>query len=251
MNTIDRRGKSAISLMLMLSLMFSILVVPTPAEAGFLSSFWRGVAPVLQIGGRIGGAIIGATMASAVAPPLGTLVGGIAGWIAGGVITDYATSSLMNLAILAGGIAGAMALGPSLAGIVGGFLIGGILSKVAMTLLHQIDRTATGGLLFSKAGAPLPQTGVSTANDLGAVRSEFSNTAERAASAVKKAGNTVSSASKKAADTLVREAQEQYERASQAYTNAVQKAERPEIIRQAGKTLEQARQNLMKLLRKP
>jgi hypothetical protein len=143
--------KRSVSMLMILSIVTSFFVIPTPARAGILGSFLNAMGPLAKIAGKVGGAVVGATLCSAFVPPLGMIAGGLAGWIAGGIITGYGTGSLANLATLGGGIVGAMALGPGAVGLVGGFLLGGFIGRMAMNLLSKADNTFTGGILFKKA----------------------------------------------------------------------------------------------------
>lgn len=139
------------NLLLLVSFVFSILIIPATAHAGILGSVLNAVRPFAKFAGKIAGAVAGASLGAAFLPPLGMLAGGIAGWIVGGIVSGYATGNLTNLAALGGAVAGVMALssfGP--VGYVAGALVGGFLGKMAMRLLHKADREATGGILFMK-----------------------------------------------------------------------------------------------------
>lgn len=143
------RRNRGLNLFLVLSILATIFVIPTTAEAGILGSVLNAVRPLAKFAGKIGGAVVGASLCAGFVPPLGMLAGGVAGWIVGGIITGYGTGSLSNLATLGGAAAGAMALasfGPI--GYVAGALAGGFLGRMAMKLLHKADREATGGILF-------------------------------------------------------------------------------------------------------
>ena len=146
-------ARKPVSVLLVLSIVTSFFILPAvPARAGILGSFLNAVRPLAGIAGKVGGAVIGASMGAAFVPPLGMIAGGVLGWIAGGIITGYGTGSLANLATIGGGVVGAMALGPGAVGMVGGFLLGGFLGRMAMNLLQRADGSLTGGILFKKAG---------------------------------------------------------------------------------------------------
>ncbi|MBU1108800.1 MAG: hypothetical protein KKB51_19140 [Candidatus Riflebacteria bacterium] len=137
------------NLLLVASFVFAILIVPATAEAGILGSVLNTVRPFAKVAGSIAGAVAGASLCAAFVPPLGMLAGAVGGWIIGGIVTSYATGSLTNLATVGGAAAGMAALatfGPI--GFVAGALLGGLLGKVAMGLLHKGDNAATGGILF-------------------------------------------------------------------------------------------------------
>ncbi len=269
MNTIALGRNKSIHLLLVLSLICSFFVMPMPAKAGILSSVWTALKPVTHIAGRVGGAIMGATMASAIVPPLGTLAGGIVGWLVGGVITDYATASLTNLAVVGAGAAGALALGPGALGVVGGFLLGGVLGKIAIGLLYKADKYVTGGVLFNKAQAtsvggnyqpPAPvadQAAPAIPVSPSSVRNVFNSTTDKVndkletvSDTVKDKLETANEKVKKAKDNLVREAQEKYEKASKAYREAAEKAENSAIVVKAKEAMELAKRALQQLLRK-
>jgi len=145
-------ARKPVSVLLVLSIVTSFFILPAvPARAGVLGSFLNGVRPLAGLAGRVGGAVIGMSIGAAFVPPLGMIAGGVLGWIAGGIITGYGTGSLANLATIGGGVVGAMALGPGAVGMVGGFLLGGFLGRMAMNHLQRAD-ALTGGILFKKAG---------------------------------------------------------------------------------------------------
>lgn len=147
-----KTAKKPISYLVILSIVTSFFVLPAaPAQAGVLGSFLQAIRPLAGIAGKVGGAVLGASLCGAFCPPLGMIAGAVVGWIAGGVITGTATASLSNLAMLGGGVAGAMALGPGVVGVVGGFLLGAFVGRMAMKLLDKADQTVTGGLIFKKA----------------------------------------------------------------------------------------------------
>ena len=146
-------ARKPVSVLLVLSIVTSFFILPAvPARAGILGSFLNVVLPSASLAGRVGGWVIGASIGAAFFPPLGMIAGGVLGWIAGGIITGYGTGSLANLATIGGGVVGAMVLGPGAVGMVGGFLLGGFLGRMAMNLLQRADGSLTGGILFKKAG---------------------------------------------------------------------------------------------------
>ncbi|MFZ2956782.1 MAG: hypothetical protein WA705_07835 [Candidatus Ozemobacteraceae bacterium] len=208
MNTVTLRMRRSINVMLVLSMVASFFILPvTPVKAGVLSTVWSAIRPLLTIAGRVGGAVAGATLCSAFVPPLGMLAGAIGGWIVGGMITDYASGSLSNLAATAGGVAGAIAMGPGIFGMAGGFLLGGILGKIAYSLIKKVDTKLTGGLIFNRGasgnGAALAPTTVST----GVTTTVTSSQAQTSAVT---------------ADKAIQAAQAKYQAAYQAYVSATQ-----------------------------
>ncbi len=216
--------RTSISLMLVASLLFGLVVVPaTTVNAGILSNFMSSTRPLLVLAGKVGGAIAGASLCGAFCPPLGMLAGGVLGWIAGGIITGYATGSLANLATVGGAAAGAMALGPGIMGVVGGALLGGALGRMAMNLLYKVDSKMTGGVLFAKTSAIVSKwTG-------SANRGTFSNNAtmapmpsgssSMAGIAMDRGGSTTSF------NSLLTAAQQKYQAAYNSYTVAAQKGD--------------------------
>ena len=207
MTSIVISWRRSLNILLILSIITSFFILPAPAKAGILSSVYCSLGPLLRIAGRIGGAVAGASMASAFCPPVGTIAGAIGGWIVGGMITDYATGSLTNLAMLGCGAAGAMALGPGALGMVGGFLLGAIVGKIGMGILQTVDQKITGGLLMMKGGTAASPTAVSVSSGVtGAVT--VSTQAPTTA--------TVS------ADQKAKDVQAKYQAAYQNYINATQ-----------------------------
>lgn len=159
MKTMTLAFNRSVSLLLILSMISTFFVLPAPARAGMLGNFLCAIRPIAQVAGKIGGAILGASLAGAFCPPLGMIAGAVGGWIAGGIITNYATASLTNVATLAGGAAGAMALagfGPL--GMVGGFFLGAFLGRTLMGILYKADQSTTGGVVFQTEKPSLLQT---------------------------------------------------------------------------------------------
>ncbi|MBF0409106.1 MAG: hypothetical protein HQM10_17290 [Candidatus Riflebacteria bacterium] len=151
MNSAVLRNQKSVHLMLVISILATFFVMPVkPVSAGFLSSLYSDLGPLLRIGAKIGGAVVGASLCSAFVPPLGIIAGAIGGWMIGSAIGSFATGSITNLGMLAGGAVGAMAMGPGFLGTVGGFLIGAIVAKVGIGILREIDCAITGGVLLNK-----------------------------------------------------------------------------------------------------
>lgn len=249
MNSIALRRHTSIHVLLILSVVCSFFVMPAPAHAGVLSKVWSFVRPAVKIAGHVGGAIAGATMASAIVPPLGTIVGGVAGWIVGGMVADYGSASLSNLTAVAAGVAGALALGPSAIGIVGGFLLGGLVGKLAFSLLKKADCEVTGGVLLNQAqAAQAPSPSVSS--QVGEVKSGLNNSAQKVVNTVKEKVNIITDKAKDTKSNLIRLAQEKYEKASKAYREAAEKADNSTILRNAKQAMDTAKQALQQLLRK-
>lgn len=262
MNSIALRRNKSIHILIILSFVCSIFVMPAPAEAGVLAKVWSFVKPVVKIGGHIGGAVAGATLASAIVPPLGTIVGGVAGWIVGGMIADYGSKSLSNLACVAAGAAGALALGPSAIGVVGGFILGGLVGKLAFSLLKKADNSITGGVVFSQAqssssgggsvsGSSEALTPTASINSTGnSIKSSINNSVDKVTDKTTETLNKLEDKAKVAKDNLVRLAQEKYEKASAAYRETVEKAENSTIVTKAKQAMDTAKQALQQLLRK-
>ncbi len=210
-----KTAKRPVSMLLILSIVTSFFLLPaTPAHAGILGSFLHAIRPLAGIAGKVAGAVIGASLCGAFCPPLGMIAGGVMGWIAGGIITGYGTSSLANLATLAGGVVGAMALGPGAVGMVGGFLLGGFLGRMAMKLLQDVDHTMTGGILFKKSA-----TGIRSV--LGRSQTPSSSAFTPATSGASSLGVTVSG--DRSAE--IQSAENKYKAAYQKYIDATQKGD--------------------------
>ena len=139
----------SIAYLLIVSFFFTFLT-PMTASAGVLGSVLNFIKPHAKILGNIGGAIAGASMGSAFCPPLGTIAGGILGYVVGGSLASYAAGGLSNVATIAGAAAGYVAMssmGP--VGMVAGMFLGGLVGKVAYSLLKKVDNSVTGGLVFA------------------------------------------------------------------------------------------------------
>ena len=142
------RNRSIASI-LVLSFVFAIFT-PMTARAGVLGSILNFVRPVAGILGNIGGAVAGASLGSAFCPPLGTIAGGIVGYVVGGVLANYAAGGLSNIATLAGAAVGYSALAASgPVGMVAGVFVGGLLGKMAYSLIKKLDNKVTGGVVLA------------------------------------------------------------------------------------------------------
>lgn len=146
------RISKKISYFLVLSLILSVFAAPITAEAGILGKILSAVKPYAGTLGNLGGAVAGAVMGASFLPPVGILAGGIAGYVVGGILANYAAGGLSNIATLGGAALGVMAgasFGPI--GYIVGALGGGLLGKIAMSLLYKLDKKTTGGILLSPA----------------------------------------------------------------------------------------------------
>lgn len=146
------RISKKISYFLVLSMILSVFAAPITAEAGILGKILSAVKPYAGTLGNLGGAVAGAVMGASFLPPVGILAGGIAGYVVGGILANYAAGGLSNIATLGGAALGVMAgasFGPI--GYVVGALGGGLLGKIAMSLLYKLDKKTTGGILLSPA----------------------------------------------------------------------------------------------------
>jgi hypothetical protein len=147
------RISKKISYFLVLSLILSVFDAPIAAEAGILGKILSAVKPYA---GTIGNTWRGCGRRGygrmSFLPPVGILAGGIAGYVVGGILANYAAGGLSNIATLGGAALGVMAgasFGPI--GYVVGALGGGLLGKIAMSLLYKLDKKTTGGILLSPA----------------------------------------------------------------------------------------------------
>ncbi|HOY67982.1 MAG TPA: hypothetical protein PLP29_13925 [Candidatus Ozemobacteraceae bacterium] len=255
MNTIALGRNKSIHVVLILSILCSFFILPTPAKAGVLSKVWSALRPITKVAGHVGGAVAGAMMASAIVPPLGMIAGGVAGWIVGGMIADYGSRSLSNLAGVAAGVAGAIALGPSAIGIAGGFILGGLLGKLAFSLVKKADQAVTGGVVFNKA-----QSAYSSANSqalapvtdvsVSSVKSSINTTINNATTKVQNTTDTLQDKARATKENLVRAAQEKYEKACRTYQELAEKAEKSELVVKAKKAMDTAKSELQELFRR-
>lgn len=223
-----------LSMLLVLVLMVSMLVVPAVAEAGIISSALSSLRPFLQVGGKVAGAVVGGTLCSGFVPPLGMIAGGLAGWMIGGIISNYGTSSIGNLATLAGAAAGAMALsslGPI--GYVAGAIGGGWIGKWAMGLLKSTD---PGGILFSQ------QPSMTVAGSSGPTVYSGSVPALSAASPMAAGPSVIPQASYIPTSEEIRQADQEYQAAYQLYLKASRSGDASEI-KAANEQYQQALEN--------
>ncbi len=231
----------SIAFLLIFSLFFT-LFTPMTANAGVLGSLLSFIKPHANILGKIGGAIAGASLGSAFCPPLGTIAGGIIGYVVGGTIADYAAGGLSNCATLAGAAAGYVAMssmGP--VGMIAGVFLGGLVGKVAYSLIKKIDNKVTGGIVFapevSEESAKIGDTSntrvVVTDNTIPATY-DGNNKASQPTSA----SNT---------NISVQEAQEKYQAAYQNYATAVRDGANSTEINKAYKEYQEAYETYRKV----
>ncbi|HNX75031.1 MAG TPA: hypothetical protein PLM07_07560 [Candidatus Rifleibacterium sp.] len=233
------------NILIIASLMFSIFLVPMPAQAGILGSVLNAVRPFANFAGNIAGAVAGASLGAAFMPPLGILAGGVAGWIVGGIVTRYATGSLGSLATVAGaavGVAACASFGPI--GYVAGALAGGMLGRMAMKLLDKADNNMTGGILFNKGGssAAPSTTGVALSPEIPASYNGTAQPVANGAVSGASAGQINISAS---ADEIAK-ADNAYQKAYDNYLSATREGN-AEKINTANKAYQEAFNNYRKL----
>ena len=219
----------SIAYVLLISFVFTMFT-PMIARAGVLGSLLNFVKPVAGILGNIGGAIAGASLGSAFCPPLGTIAGGIIGYVVGGVLGNYAAGGLSNVATLAGaavGYAAMSSMGP--VGMVAGVFLGGVVGKMAYSLLKKLDNSVTGGVVF--APEVKETESVTVGNDTKVTLSDNIPVAKSA---------VVENKVKTEADLTAEEATERYQKAYQAYITATRDSANSEEINKAYKEYTEA-----------
>lgn len=214
------------NLFIVFTMVVALLGAPAAAEAGILGKTLQVIRPFASVAGKVAGAIAGATLCAGFVPPLGMLAGAVGGWIVGGIVTNYGTASLGNLASIGGAALGVMALssfGP--VGYVGGALVGGWLGKTAMNLLQKTDRKTTGGILFMTGN----QQPAATPAGPVALSPEIPASFDQAPSPV--ATNVEAAATAQAEPTSeeVRNADAAYQKAYQTYVSATREGSSDKI----------------------
>ncbi|MBP5470952.1 MAG: hypothetical protein J6Z11_17105 [Candidatus Riflebacteria bacterium] len=228
-----------IAYVLILSFVFA-LFSPMSARAGVLGSLLSFVKPYAKILGNIGGAVAGASLGSAFCPPLGTIAGGIIGYVVGGVVGNYAAGGLSNVATLAGAAVGYAALASSgPVGMVAGVFLGGLLGKVAYSLVKKLDNSITGGVVFAPEAVKEADSSTSvTVGEDNVVLSDsipVSNT---------EANKTIAQQpSVTGADMSIQEATQKYQEAYQKYVTAARDGANSEEITKAHKEYLEAYEN--------
>jgi len=200
MNTIALGRNKSIHVVLILSILCSFFILPTPAKAGVLSKVWSALRPITKV-------------------------------------------------------AGAIALGPSAIGIAGGFILGGLLGKLAFSLVKKADQAVTGGVVFNKA-----QSAYSSANSqalapvtdvsVSSVKSSINTTINNATTKVQNTTDTLQDKARATKENLVRAAQEKYEKACRTYQELAEKAEKSELVVKAKKAMDTAKSELQELFRR-
>ena len=225
-----------ITYVMILSLVFATFA-PMQANAGVLNSLLNFIHPVSGILGNIGGAIAGASLGSGFCPPLGTIAGGIIGYVVGGHLASYATGGLSNVATLAGAACGYAALASSgVVGAVAGVFLGGLLGKIAYSLVKKIDNKVTGGFVLAPS--------VKEEVNVGTSATISDNTEVTLSDDIPVANNNAASAEiKSTADEVTMNAQDatlRYQAAYQKYINAARDGANKEEINAAYKEYTEA-----------
>ncbi len=232
----------SIAYVLVFSLLFT-LFTPMTARAGVLGSLLDFVRPYGKILGNIGGAVAGASLGSAFCPPLGTIAGGIIGYVVGGVLGSYATGGLSNVATLAGAAVGYTALaGSGPVGMIAGVFVGGLLGKVAYSLIKKLDNKITGGVVFAPE---VKEEATGTADPI--TISEDTDSVLTDAIPVANNGYTeAQSAAVAETDANVQDAMKKYEEAYQKYITATRDSANSDDINKAHKEYLEAYENYKK-----
>lgn len=152
MMTMTYNKRQGLSILLVLSMVFTMWMTVSPmnqANAGILSAVGS-IARTLfvNVGGLAAGAM-GAVVGAAVGGgPLGMAIGGVAGFCVGKKLLNWCTSSVANVATVAGAVAGGCLCAgmgfPMLAiGIVGGGVVSRLLVKGVGALIDRITNGKT------------------------------------------------------------------------------------------------------------
>ena len=152
MMTMTYNKRQGLSILLVLSMVFTMWMTVSPmnqANAGILSAVGS-IARTLfvNVGGLAAGAM-GAVVGAAVGGgPLGMAIGGVAGFFVGKKLLNWCTSSVANVATVAGAVAGGFLCAgmgfPMLAiGVLGGGLVSRLLVKGVGALIDRITNGKT------------------------------------------------------------------------------------------------------------
>ena len=223
----------SIAYILIVSFVFAMFT-PMTARAGVLGSVLNFVKPYAKILGNIGGAVAGASLGSAFCPPLGTIAGGIIGYVVGGVLGNYAAGGLSNVATLAGAAVGYAALASSgPVGMIAGVFVGGLLGKVAYSLIKKLDNSITGGVVFAPSDVKEADDTAVSIND----KVELSDSIPVANTNKAEVKGEVALSS---SEMSVKEATANYEAAYQRYVTAARDGANSEEINKVYKEYQEA-----------
>lgn len=213
-----------ISVMLVLSMLFSIWLTVAPintAEASLLGSIGSAAKSIfVNVGGLAVGAVTAVAGMAIGGGPLGMAVGGLAGFIVGKKVLNWTTSSVANFATVAGAIGGGLLCAgmgfPMLAiGVIGGGLLSRLVTKGITSLFGKGKNLVVAKKDLDPAAAAKESEEVGNyINSLGATSAKSSPAAETTYVNVETTSATVPANSE--------EAYKRYSAAYKEYTEAAQ-----------------------------
>ncbi|MEW6710575.1 MAG: hypothetical protein AB1403_12190 [Candidatus Riflebacteria bacterium] len=138
MVTVAYNQRQHLSMLLVLSMLFSIWVVPT--QAGLLGSVGSVAKTIFVNAGAVATGVLGAAVGAALGGgPLGMAAGGIGGFIVGKKVLNWTTSSMANFATVAGAIAGgALCIGMGFPMLAVGVIGGGLIARLAVNAASKL-----------------------------------------------------------------------------------------------------------------
>ncbi len=150
MMTLTYNRRQAVSVLLILSMVFSMWMTVSPlqqANAGILSSVGHIAKSIfVNVAALAGGAATAVLGAAVGGGPLGMAVGGVAGFFLTKKVLNWTTSSVANFATVAGAIGGGLlCAGMGFPMLAVGVLGGGIVSRLLVKGVSALVKKITGG----------------------------------------------------------------------------------------------------------
>ncbi len=129
-----------VSMLLMLSMLFSLWVSVAPIQAGLLGTVGKVAKAIFVNGGAVATGVLGAAVGAALGGgPLGMAAGGIGGFIVGKKVLNWTTSSVANFATVAGAVAGgALCIGMGFPMLAVGVIGGGLIARLAVSAASKL-----------------------------------------------------------------------------------------------------------------
>jgi hypothetical protein len=139
--TLAYKQRQNVSLLLVLSMLFSIWAITAPqVQASILGKVGSVAKSIfVNVGGAATGVLGAAVGAALGGGPLGMAAGGIGGFILGKKVLGWTTSSVANFATVAGAVAGgALCLGMGFPMLAVGAIGGGLIARMAVSAAKKL-----------------------------------------------------------------------------------------------------------------
>lgn len=222
-------SRQNISVMLVLSMLFSIWLTVAPvnrAEASFLGNIGSTAKSIfVNVGGLAAGALAAVAGMAIGGGPLGMAIGGLAGFIVGKKVLNWTTSSVANFATVAGAIGGGLLCAgmgfPMLAiGVIGGGLLGRLITKGVTALFGKGKN-----IVVAKSDMD-PAAAAKESQEIGDYLAALNASNAKSSPAAKSTYvNVETTSSPNAVPTNSEEAYQRYSAAYKEYTEAAQQGD--------------------------